>query len=145
MHTLAKVKAEDIMSPDLATVYPEDEVRYLASRSTNKRFIFFVADDDENVVGVLTDREAEPAIAASDSRRKVADVMVSTREVATATPTEDGASLLQRMEADSIWHLPVVKEGRVIGVVSKESLLRLLARNFIPRPQMPTSQAGPAA
>jgi len=51
-----------------------------------------------------------------------------------ALPREDGASVLQRMEADSIWHMPVVSEGRVIGVVSKESLLRLLARSLFTRP-----------
>jgi CBS domain-containing protein len=37
------------------------------------------------------------------------------------------ASLLQRMESDSRWHMPVVSDGRVVGVVSKEDLLRLLA------------------
>jgi CBS domain-containing protein len=34
------------------------------------------------------------------------------------------------MEAADVWHLPVVDEGRVIGVVSKENLLRLLGRGF---------------
>jgi hypothetical protein len=49
LHTLSKVSAEEIMSPDLVTAYARDEVRYLANRTTGKRFIFFVADDDENV------------------------------------------------------------------------------------------------
>jgi Zn-dependent protease/CBS domain-containing protein len=143
LHLLAGYNAEDIMSADLATAYGSDELRYLVNRG-GRRFIYFVADDDENVVGVLTEREAEPAITSLDMRKTAAEVMRSTREISTATPREDGASMLQRMEAESVWHMPVVKEGRVIGVVSKESLLRLLARAMIPRGRMPSGQAGPA-
>ena len=55
-------------------------------------------------------------------------------DVPVAAPREDGASMLQRMEMDAVWHLPVVSEGRVVGVVSKETLLRILARNLIPQP-----------
>ena len=60
--------------------------------------------------------------------------MLRPQDVPVAAPREDGASLLQRMEADAVWHLPVVSEGRVVGVVSKETLLRILARNLIPQP-----------
>jgi Zn-dependent protease/CBS domain-containing protein len=145
LDVLSKVKAEEIMSPDLATARAADELRYLLSRVIGRRYIFFVADDDENVVGVLTHREAEPALADAGPHKTAADVMLSTREVLTAEPREDGVSLLQRMEAAALWHLPVVREGRVIGVVSKMSLQRLLERHLIPQSRLPTSQAGPAA
>ncbi|HLF77362.1 MAG TPA: site-2 protease family protein [Dehalococcoidia bacterium] len=144
LHLLSEYRAEDVMSADLATAYGSDELRYLVNRG-GRRFIYFVADDDENVVGVLTEREAEPAITSFDTRRTAAEVMRSTSDVSVAAPREDGASMLQRMEAEALWHMPVVKEGRVIGVVSKEALLRLLARAMIPRNRLPTGQAGPAA
>jgi hypothetical protein len=59
--------------------------------------------------------------------------MSSTQDVPVAALKEDGASLLQRMEAEATWMMPVVSEGNVVGVVSKLTLLRLLARNFIPQ------------
>jgi CBS domain-containing protein len=59
--------------------------------------------------------------------------MVPTETIPVAMPREDGASLLKRMEADGTWHMPVVSDGRVVGVVSKEDLLRLLAARFFPR------------
>ena len=48
--------------------------------------MYFVSDDDENVVGVLTEREAEPAITTFDTRKTAAEVMLATN----AVPGGDG-------------------------------------------------------
>jgi CBS domain-containing protein len=50
-------------------------------------------------------------------------------------PREDAATMLQRMEEGTNWHMPVVSNGRVVGVVEKEDILRLLARDFFPEAQ----------
>ena len=55
--------------------------------------------------------------------------------VPVATPREDGASMLQRMESGRALAHASRFGGRVVGVVSKDSLLRLLARSFFPEAQ----------
>jgi CBS domain-containing protein len=139
LNILSRYAAEDIMVSELETAEERDLVRYLINRG-GPHFIFFVSDPDERVVGVLTERE----VAAIEPERRdsstAGEAMVSTESVPVAAPREDGASMLQRMEADSIWHLPVVSEGRVIGVVSKDSLLRILARNLLPSRPAPLGQ-----
>jgi Zn-dependent protease/CBS domain-containing protein len=139
LNILSRYAAEDVMVSELETAEERDMLRYLVSRG-GPHFIFFVSDPDERVVGVLTERE----VAAIEPERRenstAGEAMVSTESVPVAAPREDGASMLQRMEADSIWHLPVVSEGRVIGVVSKDSLLRILARNLLPSRPAPLSQ-----
>ncbi len=130
---LSSYKAEQIMTPHLATAYAEDDLRALATRG-GRRFIFFVADDDERVVGILTEKEASTVAETAVPTAIAGDVMRRTEDVEIVSPRDDGASMLQTMEAASIWHLPVVDAGRVVGVVSKESLLRLLARGLIARP-----------
>ena len=133
LYTLARYSAEEIMTPDLETAGREERLRYLANRG-GRRFIFFVSDPDESVVGVLTEKEVAPVGDDERLTKSAGDVMLRPQDVPVAAPREDGASLLQRMEADAVWHLPVVSEGRVVGVVSKETLLRILARNLIPQP-----------
>jgi len=133
LDTLARYSAEEIMTPDLETAGREERLRYLANRG-GRRFIFFVSDPDESVVGVLTEKEVAPVGDDERLTKSAGDVMLRPQDVPVAAPREDGASLLQRMEADAVWHLPVVSEGRVVGVVSKETLLRILARNLIPQP-----------
>jgi Zn-dependent protease len=135
LDVLAKFKAEDLMNEDLETAHRDERVRYLTNRAGGRHFIFFVSDDDDRVVGVLTEKEVaaaggEPALTAT-----AGELMMRPEDASVATLQEDGATMLQRMEADSLWHLPVVSEGRVIGVVGKDALLRLLARDLIPRPR----------
>jgi CBS domain-containing protein len=137
---LSRYAAEDIMVADLLTAEARDIIRYVVSRSAAPHYLFFISDDDEKVVGVLTEREVDAVDIDARNRRTAGDLMVPTRSMPTAAPREDAATILQRMETDALWHLPVVSEGRVIGVVSKDSILRILARNLIPQKPAPLSQ-----
>jgi Zn-dependent protease len=123
--------AEDVMQKDLETAHKDERLHYLASRG-GPRYIFFISDDDERVVGVLTQREVEAVPELERGVTTAADVMQPTGQYPVAMLREDAASMLQRMEQESIWHMPVVSDGRVVGVVSKDELLRLLARGFFP-------------
>ena len=46
-----------------------------------------------------------------------------TTQVETAAPDEEVAEVLSRMDAGSLYNMPVVDNGRFVGVVSKSSLL----------------------
>jgi Zn-dependent protease len=126
--------AEDLMHPELETAHMNERVHYLASRGGH-HYIFFISDDDERAVGVLT--EAEVAAVPEENRgvTTAGEVMRPTAEFPVAMPREDAATMLQRMEEGTNWHMPVVSNGRVVGVVEKEDILRLLARDFFPEAQ----------
>ena len=135
MHLLSGYKASDVMNKDLLTAYGSDLVRYLRQRA-GRYFIFFVVDEaDDQVVGVVTEKEAD-TIPVADLARTAAQIMIPKTSALTVAPEEDGASILRQMETESVWHLPVLEDGRVIGVVSKESLLRLLAQNMFRTPRL---------
>jgi CBS-domain-containing membrane protein len=120
------------MTEELETAALEDRLHYLAGRG-GRRYMFFVNDHDDHVAGIITHREVGAVPEEKRSATQAESVMVPTDKVAVAMPREDGASLLKRMESDGVWHMPVVSDGRVIGVVSKDDLLRLLAARFFPR------------
>ena len=54
------------------------------------------------------------------------ELMTPVALVRVVSPEEDAASILQTMEAEELSCLPVVEDGRLIGLVSRESLARLL-------------------
>ncbi len=126
---LSQRKAEDLMSTDLPTAEQDEELRNLLSRSS-PRFLFFVQDAAEHVVGVITEQETAGIAAAQDERSTAGQLMVKTEAATVAGPEVDGASLFQTMENASIWHLPIVSGGRVLGVVSRENLIRMLAADM---------------
>jgi CBS domain-containing protein len=123
--------AEDLMHEDLETAGKDERLHYLASRG-GPRYIFFITDENEKVVGVLTQREVEAVPEMTRGTTTAGEVMRPTAQFPVAMPREDAASMLQRMEQETTLHMPVVRDGRVVGVVAKEDLLRLLAQTFFP-------------
>jgi Zn-dependent protease len=123
--------AEDVMQQDLETAGKDERLHYLASRG-GQRYIFFITDENERVVGVLTQREVEAIPETERGTSTAGEAMRPTSQFPVAMLREDAASMLQRMEQETTWHMPVLSDGRVVGVVNKEDLLRLLARGFFP-------------
>ena len=75
--------------------------------------------DDDRVVGVLSERDVVRAVARA--WRSALDQPVSafmTSEVVFAAPAESVAVLMSRMTDRRIRHLPVLREGRLAGVIS---------------------------
>jgi Zn-dependent protease len=56
----------------------------------------------------------------------VQSVMLPGNQIHWAKPDEPAIVLLERMQAEDINQLPVVTEGKVIGMVTRESLLRVI-------------------
>jgi Zn-dependent protease/CBS domain-containing protein len=123
--------AEDLMHEELETAGKDERLHYLASRG-GQRYIFFITDENERVVGVLTQHEVEAIPEADRGSTAAGNVMRPTAQFPVAMLREDAASMLQRMEQELTWFMPVVSDERVVGIVNKEDLLRLLARSFFP-------------
>ena len=75
--------------------------------------------DSDRVVGVLSERDVVRAVArdgAGALDRPVSDFM--TADVVFAAPAESVAILMGRMTDRRIRHLPVLRDGRLAGVIS---------------------------
>ena len=75
--------------------------------------------DSDRVVGVLSERDVVRAVAREGGRaleRPVSEFM--TTDVVFAAPAETVAILMGRMTDRRIRHLPVLREGRLAGVIS---------------------------
>ena len=74
---------------------------------------------DRRIVGILSERDivralAERGAAALDD----AVSRVMTRRVSTCTEGETISSIMERMTEGKVRHLPVVDQGRVVGIIS---------------------------
>jgi Zn-dependent protease/predicted transcriptional regulator len=128
LQALARHRAGDLMSRDLETIGGSEVVKSISERTVGRqRFLFFVYEDDR-VIGALTEKQA----ATPDEH--VRDVMVPAEKIAVASLEDDGATVLQLMENEDVWHVPVIAERRVVGVVSKDNLLRIIAAQLLPKP-----------
>jgi CBS domain-containing protein len=84
-----------------------------------------VMDSEDRVAGILSERDIVRAVSDGDQgalAKPVSDFM--TREVVFADPAESVDALLSRMTDRRVRHLPVCKEGRLVGIVSIGDLVK---------------------
>lgn len=119
--TILKDKGNTVETiPDSATLAEAANVL------DQKRIGAIVAvDDDENLIGVLSERDIVRRFARN--REKTVGMTVSqamTRGVITASPSEDVDTCLGRMTDRRIRHLPVVQDGNLLGIISIGDLVK---------------------
>lgn len=76
-------------------------------------------------LAVLSGREGLAAAYVKEHARKVADIM--TRNVITVEPDTPLAAVAAILEKNRIKRVPVVKDGKLVGIVSRANLLQALA------------------
>lgn len=112
---------------DVTTIAPtatlSDAVKLLAERRIGA---IVVTGPDNRVAGILSERDIVRALAARgpDSLQDpVAAVM--TRKVSTCTGADTVAALMERMTEGKFRHLPVVEQGRLVGIISIGDVVKL--------------------
>jgi CBS domain-containing protein len=74
---------------------------------------------DHRIVGILSERDIVRAIAERGAAALDEPVSRSmTRKVSTCTESETIATLMERMTEGKFRHLPVVDQGRLVGIIS---------------------------
>jgi CBS domain-containing protein len=115
----------DLMVKDVLTVEPSDTIGEAAEKMNASNVgAVVVMEDMVRIVGIVTERDLLRAVA---SRAPAAEARVRqwmTPNPVTVTPDLTIEEAAKIMFDNNFRHLPVVKDGRALGIVS----LRLLAR-----------------
>lgn len=108
------------------TASPGESVSAVAALLHSRRVgAMVVVDADHSVVGIVSERDVVRIVAeegAAGLDKAISNCM--TRDVVFADPTEAVDALLERMTDRRIRHLPVCKNGRLLGIVSIGDLVK---------------------
>ena len=103
---------------DPVVVAPADPVRLACEEMANRRIGAVLVLEGERLVGIVTGRDIVRAIAEGRSAAtRVADVMTRDPDVIACDCTAIDA--LRMMSDGGYQHLPIVREGKLIGIVSR--------------------------
>ena len=151
------MRARDVMVRAVATTKPETTVEEVARLMINLRISGVpVLDRNGQLVGIVTEgdllRRAETGTERRRSRwsewfsnarlaaeyvkshsRRVEDVM--TREVVSVGELASLGEIAELMETRRIKRVPVVHDGKIVGIVSRADLLQVLASGGIKTPE----------
>lgn len=91
-----------------------------------------VSDDGENVTGIISERDLVRAMVEHGTQlpeMTVAELM--TRDVTTCGPEDDIEDVMDTMTNGRFRHMPVVADGRLVGVVSIGDLVKHRMRELV--------------
>jgi predicted transcriptional regulator len=125
--TLAGVKVKDVMSRECLTVpgdlrldrLVEDQVLSAGQRC------FFIAEG-EDLAGLITLHNIKSVPRDRRNAFIASQIMTPADALFRAHPDEDLLSLLQRMDEADVNQVPVMDNGHLLGVITREHLLRYM-------------------
>ncbi len=120
------MQVSEIMNPSVITIEPTESVS-LAARLLTRHDVgsLPVCTEKGLLQGVVTDRDIiRRCVAAEDDPKGVPVGEIMTRYPAAIAPDDDIRQAAQLMAMQQIRRLPVVQEGKVVGVVSLGDLAK---------------------
>jgi CBS domain-containing protein len=121
------VQVADIMTNASVTESPSDSLRSAAETMWRQQTGSLLVMDGEALVGIITERDVMKAVARERDVETTPVSEVMTRDVLTITPDTTAHEAARHMASRWIRHLPVVADGKVVGVVSQRDLVGVFA------------------
>ena len=116
-----------VQDQDLATLSPDDSVADAAALMAERRLGAVMVVERGRLVGIFTERDmVSRVVAAGRDPGATALAQVMTPDPDTLEPGDFAREALQRMAAKGYRHLPVVEDGRPVGMVSVRDLYALV-------------------
>jgi CBS domain-containing protein len=122
-----RMKVKSFFNPTVVRLSPRASLFEAASLMRVGEFGSVAICEADRLIGIVTETDIVRAIADRRDPRSttVADYM--SRDPVTVEVTDDSLAVAERMASNRFRHLPVMENGRLIGMVSARDLLRLEA------------------
>ncbi|HZD43546.1 MAG TPA: CBS domain-containing protein, partial [Methanomicrobiales archaeon] len=121
---LKDAKVEDVMSKTVTTVTPETPLMDLVRTMYTTKHLGYPVIENDTIVGMVTLDDVHKI---SDEQRETGQVKdVMTHEVVTLPPSAPLVDALRVMSTRNIGRIPVVKDGVLVGIVTRTDIMRLM-------------------
>ena len=122
-------KVGQIMSTDLFTVHPEDLIDLAASVMDWEHLRHVPVEDQEGrLVGLVTHRMLLRMVGRGPGGLSVAVREIMRPDPVTVTPETSTLDAIDRMRSERLGCLPVVQEGKLVGIVTESDFIDVSAK-----------------
>jgi len=121
------MQVADVMTRASVADSPTDSLREAAGRMWKQQTGSLLVMDGDQLLGILTERDVMKAVARGADLDQTPVSAVMTTAVLTVTPQTTLPDAARHMATRWIRHLPVIDDGKVVGMVSQRDLCGVLA------------------
>jgi Zn-dependent protease/CBS domain-containing protein len=122
-HLLQDVTVGSMMSSPVATVGPTIPVSQVITMMYSSKHLGFPVIERDTLVGMITLADINRTSPIDREAMQVRDIM--TREIVTLPPEAPVIDALRIMSARDIGRIPVVQDGKVLGIVTRTDILKV--------------------
>jgi CBS domain-containing protein len=119
------VTVGELMSSEIVAVEPTATVAEAATVMGSRRVGSVLVIHDGELVGIFTERDVLRAVVSDFDVAGLRVDSTMTRHPKTVTPETPATEALDLMDEGGFRHLPVLRDDRVVGVVSIRDLTRV--------------------
>jgi len=118
---------KSIMTTDVITVHPEmlifDAIQLLPKYKVSG---LPVVDVENRLVGILTEKDVLKILTKSRINYHDTVAQYMTKDVVAFAETDSAITVSKFFETNPIRRVPIVRDGKLIGVVSRRDIIRLI-------------------
>ncbi|MFC1685504.1 cyclic nucleotide-binding/CBS domain-containing protein [Nanoarchaeota archaeon] len=119
------IKVGDVMTRQLIAVTPSEKVIDCAKMMVGKDVGIIIVKKSNKLMGVLTEKDVIWALTKKGDLRNVKAGDIMLRKINTIRPSRDIYEALVRMKKQNTKWLPITVNGRVIGILTINDILRI--------------------
>jgi CBS domain-containing protein len=120
----------------LLTAPPDKTVAQVAKQMAKRKVGAVLVVDNDRLVGIFTERDALVRVIAQDrDSRQARLVDVMTPSPVTVSPDKSFGYALLLMHENGFRHLPVIQDGKLVGIVSARNALDPDLEEFVSEAQ----------
>ena len=125
--SLSKIKISEIMNREFKTLSPNKRLQDAKRDFFNFQQGGFPVVEKDKLVGIITVEDIRKVLEENLAIKKVKDVMTPISKLVTISPAGTAFDAVDKMTKYNIGRLPVVADGKLLGLVTRASLLFVLS------------------
>lgn len=124
---LSHVRAQDLMETDVQSVSEDLPIQKLVDEFILKhRDHAFIVADRKDIKGIIGLDDVKKIPRDQWPSATVKETMIPRKDLMTVSPDDDGNKVLAQLTNKRIHQVPVVKDGKIRGIVSRTDILHFL-------------------
>ena len=117
----------EIATPNPITATPDESIVVALEKMRRHNIRALVIVDGAAIVGIITERDIVLKLPPDESGEHIAIRELMTPDPVVANAGDPIGKAMERLVIDRVHHLPVVEDGKLVGIVSMRDLLHALA------------------
>ena len=126
------VKIEEFMAKDVVSCSADATIKDIANRMKgNSVGVIVITDQDKKIMGIVSERDIiNKVVSAGLDPDKTLAEDVMTKDVITGNPDMTDVEVASVFSEKGIKKLPIIENGKVIGIVTQTDLLKILSMKW---------------